>query len=363
MLNYTTNRILEIPQDIKLELNNGTLTLKAGSKVYIPNGFEADGTTPKFDTVIVDNDLDIAKTDIGRLNNMVCYRDEEGELVKKWSQWTPEDIYSGLSAPEVSGNSLWYDTTNNMIKEYYADVKSWKFYRSSFPLCTYNATATAVTSINQVFNGFGYIGSTIFALPGVKGLISNGRGINGNYKNLPMSTEAVKLYTFDETNAFISNVWVDSEGNFGGFSTQLVYDRRRNEVVYSVDGSQRLYLKAGDINVVEGKIKEFNNPYAPNFNTYLTNELASMSMPSNKYIDLTLGASGTTYSAPANGWFCLIGPIGASGYIGNGYIGATTTGTSNYGLNVILPVKKGEVVNILYTSATIMRFAYAQGDQ
>ena len=28
---YTTNRILEIPQDIKLELNNGTLTLKAGS--------------------------------------------------------------------------------------------------------------------------------------------------------------------------------------------------------------------------------------------------------------------------------------------------------------------------------------------
>lgn len=38
LLNYTTNRILEIPQDIKLELNNGTLTLKAGSKVYVPNG-------------------------------------------------------------------------------------------------------------------------------------------------------------------------------------------------------------------------------------------------------------------------------------------------------------------------------------
>ena len=32
LLNYTTNRILEIPQDIKLELNDGTLTLKAGSK-------------------------------------------------------------------------------------------------------------------------------------------------------------------------------------------------------------------------------------------------------------------------------------------------------------------------------------------
>ena len=33
-----TNCLTEIPQDITLELNNGTLTLKAGSKVYVPNG-------------------------------------------------------------------------------------------------------------------------------------------------------------------------------------------------------------------------------------------------------------------------------------------------------------------------------------
>ena len=40
VINYTTNRILEIPQDIKAELNNGVITIKAGTKVYIPNGFE-----------------------------------------------------------------------------------------------------------------------------------------------------------------------------------------------------------------------------------------------------------------------------------------------------------------------------------
>ena len=39
-----TNCITEIPQDIKLELKDGVLTLKAGSKVYVPNGFEANGT-------------------------------------------------------------------------------------------------------------------------------------------------------------------------------------------------------------------------------------------------------------------------------------------------------------------------------
>ena len=33
-----SNCVLEIPQDIKLELVDGVLTLKEGSKVYVPNG-------------------------------------------------------------------------------------------------------------------------------------------------------------------------------------------------------------------------------------------------------------------------------------------------------------------------------------
>ena len=36
---HISNYIRYINQDIKLELNDGTLTLKAGSKVYVPNGF------------------------------------------------------------------------------------------------------------------------------------------------------------------------------------------------------------------------------------------------------------------------------------------------------------------------------------
>mgnify|MGYP003298927573 CR=1 FL=1 len=40
-----TNCIIDIPQDIKLVLKDNTLTLKAGSKVYIPNGFEVTNFT------------------------------------------------------------------------------------------------------------------------------------------------------------------------------------------------------------------------------------------------------------------------------------------------------------------------------
>lgn len=55
------NCITKIPQDIKIELNNGILTLKAGSKIYVPNGFEQDGITKKFITVTVSNDLTVGE--------------------------------------------------------------------------------------------------------------------------------------------------------------------------------------------------------------------------------------------------------------------------------------------------------------
>ena len=94
-------------------------------------------------------------------------------------------------------------------------------------------------------------------------------------------------------------------------------------------------------------------------------QAAEASMPSGKYIDLTLGASGATYTAPANGWFCLIGPTGSStaGYVGNNIMGSTSSGSSSYGMNIVLPVKKDDTVKIYYTSAETLRFIYAQGEQ
>lgn len=47
---------------------------------------------------------------------------------------------------------------------------------------------------------------------------------------------------------------------------------------------------------------------SPANNTYM----AHMAMPSDKHIDLTLGASGTTYTAPADGWFCFSGKSSAA---------------------------------------------------
>jgi hypothetical protein len=52
--NQITNCLLEVPQNIKLELNNGTLTLKKGSKVVVPNGAGV------FEELTTSNDLTLA---------------------------------------------------------------------------------------------------------------------------------------------------------------------------------------------------------------------------------------------------------------------------------------------------------------
>ena len=179
---YTTNRILEIPQDIKLEFNNGTLTLKAGSKVYVPNGFEADGTTPKFDVVVISGDL----TNTTTLNEQVALTVYSNKL----APFLLSNCFSGGIAPTspIVG-TLWYDTANNKMKVYANSI--WNERNDCLPIAILTANGSSYASIDQIFNGFGYIGSTVFALPGVKVQIPNGRNEDGTYKSISKTVESV----------------------------------------------------------------------------------------------------------------------------------------------------------------------------
>ena len=95
--------------------------------------------------------------------------------------------------------------------------------------------------------------------------------------------------------------------------------------------------------------------------------------PSNRYIDLTLGASGTSYTAPANGYFYFSkkssatgqyavmtnGTDGVAGELGDG------NAASGFGVHILRPVRKGESVKINYTVAgatNYFRFIYAEGE-
>lgn len=89
-------------------------------------------------------------------------------------------------------------------------------------------------------------------------------------------------------------------------------------------------------------------------------------MPSNKYIDLTLGASGSTYTAPANGWVLVGKRCTANQYLGtyeNSIMRKMEIWSSAY-CSLFFPVRKGDVFPISYNASgvtEIFRFVYAEG--
>jgi hypothetical protein len=99
--------------------------------------------------------------------------------------------------------------------------------------------------------------------------------------------------------------------------------------------------------------------------------MSGMGMPSSKYIDLTLGASGSAYTAPANGWVYFEARQTANG----GYINITnntssmaTQAQTSYNDNIhqiYLPVQKNDEFIIYYVNVTngVIRFIYAQGSE
>lgn len=100
-----------------------------------------------------------------------------------------------------------------------------------------------------------------------------------------------------------------------------------------------------------------------------------ISLPSDKYVDLTLGASGATYTAPANGWFYFRGKGSAANsyvafyYVGSSLLGAKGLGEGTAGVaNISIQVAKGQQVvatyaNINTSGDTFIRFIYAVGSE
>lgn len=175
-----TNCPTNIPQDIKLELNNGTLTLKAGSKVYVPNGAGV------FDEKTTTQDITISVS--GSQTVMVCVR---ADIANGVDVIDVSRCYSGSTNPGQT-YSFWYDTTSNLVKLFTEDTST-PARTESLPIAIVTISNGTLFSIDQIFNGFGYIGSTVFALPGVKGLIPDGRNADGSLKNIETEITNVQI--------------------------------------------------------------------------------------------------------------------------------------------------------------------------
>ena len=360
-----SNCILEIPQDIKLGLTDGTLTLKAGSKVYVPNGFESDGVTPKFDEITIESDLTATASSNGE--TLICVQPDGSGLIPRVSA----KCVSGTTRSLTDTYMLWYDTENNVVNNYGSDSTT-PLRTVSLPIAVVTVSNNAISSISRTFNGFGYIGYTIFALPGVKGVIPNEHNTDGTLSNTVFTVNSVKTIGYAATyNGYTISLSASSIGIW--VAGRLVYDEQKNHNINTQDNSVQTITICGKVSCDGTRITSFEPKTvfrAVDYND--TEYMAKQATPSNRYIDFTVGAHGTYYTAPADGWFVI---ISTNSQVANSSIGLRNTSNEMTNQTFIastnaihgasIPVAKGQRAQGYYYGQDIntltVRFVYAKG--
>lgn len=141
--------------------------------------------------------------------------------------------------------------------------------------------------------------------------------------------------------------------------------------------SSSLPTKTSDLTNDSGFIADISgkaNIDADNFSTTGKSTVSSLAMPSNNYDSLTVGANGSTYTAPANGWFYAYA-ASAEGtaktiilFNSSVSIGASSFNSAGWGHNCYVPVKAGDVVSYSWVissgvfTSNELYFIYAQGE-
>ena len=379
-----TNCITSMSNNILLNLYNTTLTALMGTKIYAPNGFEQDGTTPHFDEITLTSDLVLSVGGSGWVDepHMITFSSSGSESFG----YAFQDIYSGDNAPTSMSSQygLWYDTGNNIIRRTTDTGTTWSNSPFSLPVCTVINTNGSCKSIEQIYNGFGYIGSVVFLLPGVTALFPDGKNDDGTLKNLEVTSESVliKNYTNIFTNPTLFNYVLRLTNVSGTWKLNLIEPAVEGDYTYSPEENCWYYYTTKsyycpfakvlhDTPTNNSKILSFSgkNPIKI-VDSGDTSFIANQSFPSKTYIDLPLGASGIEYTAPADGWISVLTNASVAN---QGWVAVDVDSIYTCGLDIdregigkaFVPISKNSKFIITFGNTTLrrIRFIFANGSK
>lgn len=338
---HITNCITSIPQDIKLELTDGTLTLKAGSKIY-------DGAG---NAISLNKDYIVLCS--GNNIKFIFYSTKQD---KAYCNQNVSDCSSGAISPV--GTGMFYNTSTKSVDFYNSGVlqeSNW-----SFPLAIVNVSNGVPISIEQTFNGFGYIGSTIFSLPGVEGLIPNGRDSDGTSNNYAYKTSNVITITNGTTETGRYTV-LENAKDISLLSDGYTYNYELN--INENNGVKSDSCIIGTVDVSAGKIisfnlrktfkavDEFDYINANNFTPTGKQTIVAWGMPDYSAGIALTGSLDVHYIAPSNGWVVasLVGNNSNARIIINENTNLPHTNSAQW-IQFIYPVEKGD--DIYFSGAT-----------
>lgn len=300
--NLITNCLKEIPQRIKYTLVDGVLTMLKGSVCIVPYGTkDKTADLPKGATFINENfkvyDTQYTEDSDGKGKFFVW-----AELVndttnsRKYNQneimfidFTKNILngekvgrdYSGNVAPALSEPyCIWYNTATNLVQLTLDTGATWMV-NHSFPVMLATNTTSGYTSVDQVLNGMGVIGSTIWIDKGVKGLVSIDRNeADGTLINKEVVIDKLNIITLGDytapaaTLAYLSEKLWDNQLDY--VPNNIIYEQNAKPSIASnyrwhdtINGKWYIndtgatvskyspWLKLADMSYANGKITSF----------------------------------------------------------------------------------------------------------
>lgn len=226
-----------------------------------------------------------------------------------------------------------------------------------------------------------YVPETLPNLKGNVGITSskgipNDAPVNGCFK-LGTSLGSQKYASDSSSSAQSSLIGFDASGSSQTYQNNAPVQQRATQMYlyfYVGQFTQTATEQTAGLNaeLFNGKV-DLN---AANLSAAGKSLIAGLGMPSDVYEDLTLGSSGSQYTAPANGCFCLRKASNAANQYatlfaynsGNTPVRCSsmfipTSGSSG---GVEIYVRKGQVIQINYSlggDLVYFRFIYAQGSE
>ena len=355
---------------------------------------------PEYDSNTEYSNTSIVKSISGtRLNFYISLQNNNiGHPLSDTTYWAQATLNSGRNVGEIITSTIPLNDSGVHLLDgsvlsgsgIYSDFVSYisNIYSSALNyFCTETEWQTSV-------NTYGVCGKFVYnstnntvRLPKITGFIEGTVDVNTVSNLTPAGVPNILAsWNVDNYSWIGGSVYTGSDNRNGadgdkGYQVQAIFDASRSSSVYGrsntvqpqsikvlyyivVANTQKTEIQV-DIDNIATDLNGKANVSLSNVNGTGSSTGAGWAMPSDTYVGLTLGASGSTYTAPANGWVLFTGQ--GDGYIaltqGNITVYNTFNTTGNY-YSIFLPVHKG-IFTAEYNNITLraFRFIYAQGTE
>lgn len=206
-----TNCLLEVPQRIKYVLSYGVLTVKKGSVLIVPYGIVDLTSEFPIGSNFLNTDYKVVDRQYKDNNFFVWVEITEDLTVTETTTETNVERWVFFSFDNksltvqrnVESNTTGNSSDTSGLLCYRTDLNKVHLYTGhtvliqtcSLPILRVRSKDSyTYGDVIQVFNGFGYIGLTVWADKGIKGLIPNGIDFNGNVNSVFYKSSNINFF-------------------------------------------------------------------------------------------------------------------------------------------------------------------------